>query len=76
MQQRLFLQVVIDQRNDTSKLRQTQPDGNKLRSILHQQSHFVAMLKAVLVENVCDTIFEVVDLQTKSSFKYCCVIMV
>jgi hypothetical protein len=62
VEQRLFLQIVVNQRRDNSKLRQSQPCRDELGTIFHQQSNFVAMFEAVLVENICNAIFEIVDL--------------
>lgn len=63
MEKRLLLQVVIDQWNYASELRQSQPDGNVLRPVLHQQRHFIAMLEAVLVKNIRNTVLEIIDLE-------------
>lgn len=53
---------MIDERNDDSKFRKSKPDCHEFRTVFHEQRNFVAMLKALLVENVRNTIFKFIEL--------------
>lgn len=71
VKQRLFLQIVINQWDYAAEFRQAQPYRNKLRAVFHQQRNLIAMLESVLVEDVCDAIFEVIDLEMENSRHVC-----
>ena len=65
MNQRFFLQVVVDERRNDAGFCQAQPNGHVFGSVLQHQSHRVARLEASVFEDVCYLVGQLVYLQSQ-----------
>lgn len=62
VQEGILPQVVVDQRNDDTKLGKTQPSRHELWTVFQQQAYHISTLVAVGVEHVRHSIRVVTDL--------------